>query len=84
MVIASPAGGMDIEDVAHKTPELIRTQAVDIFEGMTDAMAEDLADFLLFKGELKGKAAAEIKHLWKMFLEVSNFFPCSYHNYDNG
>ena len=62
---------MDIEDVAHKTPELIKTQPVDIFEGVTDAMAENLADFLLFKGDLKAKAAQEIKNLWKMFLQVS-------------
>jgi len=70
VIIASPAGGMDIEDVAEKTPELIRTQPVDIFEGVTDKMAEDLAEFLLFKGELKKKAAKEIQNLWQMFLKV--------------
>lgn len=70
VIIASPAGGMDIEDVAHKTPELIKTLPVDIFEGVTDAMANDLAEFLLFKGDLKKKAAQEIKHLWEMFLKV--------------
>lgn len=70
VIIASPAGGMDIEDVAHKTPELIRTVPVDIFEGVTDAMANDLAEFLLFKGDLKQKAAQEIKNIWEMFLKV--------------
>lgn len=63
---------MDIEDVAHKTPELIRTQPVDIFEGVTDKMASDLAEFLQFKGDLKKKAAREIQNLWQMFLKVSN------------
>ena len=57
VIIASPAGGMDIEDVAHKTPELIKTLPVDIFEGVTDEMANNLAEFLLFKGDLKKKAA---------------------------
>ena len=61
---------MDIEDVAHKTPELIRTQPVDIFEGVTDKMANELAEFLLFKGDLKKKAAREIQNLWQMFLKV--------------
>jgi len=70
VIIASPAGGMDIEDVAEKTPELIRKQAVDIHEGVTDKMADELAEFLLFKGEQKQKAATEIKNLWKMFLGV--------------
>ena len=70
MIIASPAGVMDIEDVAEKTPELIRTQPIDIFEGVTDKMAEDLAEFLLFKGDLKKKAAKEIQNLWQMFLKV--------------
>lgn len=70
VIIASPAGGMDIEDVAHKTPELIKTLPVDIFEGVTDQMANDLAEFLLFKGDLKKKAAQEIKNLWEMFLKV--------------
>ena len=70
VIIASPAGGMDIEDVAHKTPELIRTVPVDIYEGVTDNMANDLAEFLLFKGGLKQKAAQEIKNIWEMFLKV--------------
>lgn len=70
VIIASPAGGMDIEDVAHKTPELIRTQPVDIFEGVTDAMANELAEFLKFKGDLKAKAAREIQRLWEMFRKV--------------
>lgn len=70
VIIASPAGGMDIEDVAHKTPELIKTQAIDIYEGVTDSIANNIAEFLEFKGDLKQKAATEIQNLWKMFLKV--------------
>jgi len=70
VIIASPAGGMDIEDVASKTPELIKTMPVDIFEGVTDSMAENLAEFLLFDGDKKKKAAQEIQNMWKMFLKV--------------
>jgi len=70
VIIASPAGGMDIEDVAHKTPELIKTQAIDIYEGVTDSIANNIAEFLEFKGDLKQKAATEIQNLWKMYLKV--------------
>ncbi|XP_065350744.1 succinate--CoA ligase [GDP-forming] subunit beta, mitochondrial [Cloeon dipterum] len=70
VIIASPAGGTDIEDVAKKTPHLIQTTPVDIFEGVTDAKAQSIAEFLQFKGELKNKAADEIKKLWSLFLKV--------------
>lgn len=70
VIIASPAGGMDIEGVAEKTPHLIKNMPIDIFEGITDSMANELADFLEFKGELKSKAANEIKKLWKLFQAV--------------
>lgn len=33
VIVASPAGGMDIEAVAEKTPDLLKTVPVDIFEG---------------------------------------------------
>ncbi|XP_050296219.1 succinate--CoA ligase [GDP-forming] subunit beta, mitochondrial [Anthonomus grandis grandis] len=70
VIIASPAGGMDIEAVAEKTPHLIKTVPIDIFEGVTDKMALDIAEFLEFKGTLKQPAAEEIKKLWKLFCEV--------------
>ncbi|XP_066158377.1 succinate--CoA ligase [GDP-forming] subunit beta, mitochondrial [Euwallacea fornicatus] len=70
VIIASPAGGVDIEGVAVKTPELIKNMPIDIFEGITDSMANELADFLEFKGPLKAKAAEEIKKLWHLFVTV--------------
>lgn len=70
VLVASPAGGVDIEAVAEKTPELIKTVPIDIFKGVTDVLAEDIADFLEFKGPLKNKAATEIKQLWQLFLNV--------------
>nr|CAH7764589.1 unnamed protein product [Callosobruchus chinensis] len=70
VIIASPAGGMDIEAVAEKTPHLLKKVPVDIFEGVTDQMAEDIAAFLEFKGDLKQKAAKEIQSLWKLFCNV--------------
>lgn len=55
VIIASSAGGMDIETVAQETPHLIKTIPVDILTGVTDSMAESIADFLQFEGSLKAK-----------------------------
>lgn len=34
VIVASPAGGMDIEAVAEKTPELIKKVPIDILKGL--------------------------------------------------
>ncbi|XP_059049211.1 succinate--CoA ligase [GDP-forming] subunit beta, mitochondrial [Achroia grisella] len=69
-LVASPAGGMDIEAVAEKTPHLLKTIPIDIYEGITDSMANEVAEFLEFQGPLKSKCAEEIKKLWQLFLKV--------------
>ncbi|XP_045513468.1 succinate--CoA ligase [GDP-forming] subunit beta, mitochondrial [Pieris brassicae] len=69
-LVASPAGGMDIEAVAEETPHLLKTIPVDIHEGVTDATAKELAEFLEFKGGMVNKCAEEIKKLWQLFLKV--------------
>jgi succinyl-CoA synthetase beta subunit len=46
---------MDIESVSQETPHLIKTIPVDILVGVTDRMAESIADFLQFEGSLKVK-----------------------------
>ncbi|XP_032522881.2 succinate--CoA ligase [GDP-forming] subunit beta, mitochondrial [Danaus plexippus] len=69
-LVASPAGGMDIEAVAEKTPHLIKTVPIDIYEGITDKTAREVAEFLEFKGPLLNKCADEIKKLWQLFLKV--------------
>lgn len=52
VLIASPIGGMDIEDVAIKSPELIKQVPIDIFKGVSDDLALQMAQFLEFKGPL--------------------------------
>ncbi|CAG9110597.1 hypothetical protein JYU34_011044 [Plutella xylostella] len=69
-LVASPAGGMDIEAVAADTPHLLKTIPIDIFEGVTDKVAEEVAEFLEFKGPLKKKCAEEVKKLWQLFSKV--------------
>uniref|UniRef100_A0AC35U1X9 Succinate--CoA ligase [GDP-forming] subunit beta, mitochondrial n=1 Tax=Rhabditophanes sp. KR3021 TaxID=114890 RepID=A0AC35U1X9_9BILA len=70
VVVASPEGGVDIEEVAEKTPELIFKQKIDISVGITDAQANDIAGKLKFKGNLQIKAAEEIKKLYELFINV--------------
>ncbi|XP_063220157.1 succinate--CoA ligase [GDP-forming] subunit beta, mitochondrial isoform X4 [Bacillus rossius redtenbacheri] len=70
VIIASAAGGTDIETVAKNSPHLISTVPVDIEEGVTDKLAEEVAQVLQFKGSLIKKAALQIKKLWQLFLNV--------------
>ena len=42
-MIASSEGGMDIEEVAHSTPEKILKVFVNPLEGLSDAQAQQLA-----------------------------------------
>lgn len=69
-LVASPAGGMDIEAVAEKTPHLLKTVPIDIHEGVTNKVAKEIAEFLEFKGPLVNKCAEEIKKLWQLFQKV--------------
>ena len=40
VIVASPDGGVDIEEVAEKTPERIREIPVDIKLGITEEIAQ--------------------------------------------
>lgn len=51
VIVASPAGGMDIEAVAEKTPHLIFKHPVDIMEGLSEGRAREIAKNLDFEGE---------------------------------
>ncbi|NP_001089908.1 succinate-CoA ligase, GDP-forming, beta subunit L homeolog [Xenopus laevis] len=70
VLVGSPQGGMDIEEVAEKTPELIFKEEIDIFEGVKDCQALRMADNLGFKGPLQQQAAEQIKRLYDLFLKV--------------
>jgi len=70
VIVASPDGGVDIEEVAEKTPERIKKVPVDIKTGLTDAMADEIAEFLGFEGDLKAQCSEQVKRLYKMFLKV--------------
>uniref|UniRef100_A0A9J7X1Q6 Succinate--CoA ligase [GDP-forming] subunit beta, mitochondrial n=1 Tax=Cyprinus carpio carpio TaxID=630221 RepID=A0A9J7X1Q6_CYPCA len=53
VMVGSPQGGVDIEEVAATTPELIFKEVIDIFEGVRDDQALRMAANLGFKGPLE-------------------------------
>jgi succinyl-CoA synthetase beta subunit len=57
--MVSPAGGIDIEEVAAKTPEKIRRHAVDARYGLQTYEAMELG-FFLYKDVKQARAAARI------------------------
>jgi len=65
--IASPAGGVDIEEVAKSTPEKVKTVSIDIEEGLTSAKAREIAKFLEFDLSSEDQAASEISKLYDVF-----------------
>lgn len=70
VIVGSPKGGVDIEEVAKNTPEHIHKVAVNIFDGIQDKDARYLAEKLEFKGPLLEQAAEQIKLLYELFLKV--------------
>uniref|UniRef100_A0A6P8P146 Succinate--CoA ligase [GDP-forming] subunit beta, mitochondrial n=1 Tax=Geotrypetes seraphini TaxID=260995 RepID=A0A6P8P146_GEOSA len=70
VIVGSPQGGVDIEEVAATNPELIFKEEIDIFEGIKDNQALRMAENLGFDGPLQQQAADQIKKLYHLFLKV--------------
>jgi succinyl-CoA synthetase beta subunit len=68
-VVASTEGGMDIEEVAHATPERIHTFTVDPVTGVWPHHGLMLAQSLGLKGETAKQARALLPQLYKAFTE---------------
>ncbi len=69
-VMASSEGGMDIEEVADKTPELIHKVSIDPASGLTDAQADDLARKIGIPDASVLQARAVFQALAKAFWET--------------
>jgi len=67
-VMASTEGGMDIEEVAAKTPEKIFTEAVDPLVGLTGFQCRKLAFSLGLEGKLVAKAVKVLEALYTTFI----------------
>ncbi|HEX7955186.1 MAG TPA: ADP-forming succinate--CoA ligase subunit beta [Burkholderiales bacterium] len=69
-VMASSEGGMDIEEVAARTPEKIHKVFVDPQRGLADAQADDLARKIGIPDASVPQARAMLKSLYKAFWET--------------
>jgi succinyl-CoA synthetase, beta subunit len=67
-VVASTEGGMDIEEVAHSTPEKITTFSIDPATGVFPHHARALAKALGLTGGLAKEAATLLSQLYTAFL----------------
>jgi len=69
-LMASSEGGMDIEEVAAKTPEKIHKVFVDPARGLTDAEADDVAVKIGVPAASVPQARAVLQGLYKAFWET--------------
>ncbi|XP_060578648.1 succinate--CoA ligase [GDP-forming] subunit beta, mitochondrial-like [Ruditapes philippinarum] len=70
VIVGSSQGGVDIEEVAVKTPEAIFHEPVDIMEGLSKETADKIAEKLGFKGKQHALASDQVLKLYKMFIDV--------------
>ena len=69
-MMASSEGGMDIEEVAHHTPEKIIKVFVDPAEGLSDAQASELASGIGVPPASIDRAVAALKGLYACYMET--------------
>ncbi len=67
-VVASTEGGMDIEEVAHSTPEKIHTFSIDPATGVWPHHGRTLSGSLGLKGDLAKQAAKLLGQLYAAFV----------------
>ena len=69
-LIVSTEGGMDIEDVAHNTPEKITTITIDPAQGFMPHHGRAVAFALKLKGDLNKQAQVVAKQLYDAFVAL--------------
>lgn len=67
VVVASSAGGMDIEEIAQNSPEKILQEVCDPLTGLMDYQARNLGFKLDLVGEQIGAFAKILKGLYRLF-----------------
>ena len=70
VLMASADGGMDIEEVAAKTPERIHKVVIDPRTGLTDAQADDIARNIGIPDAMLGQARTMFEALYRLFNET--------------
>ena len=69
-MMASSEGGMDIEEVAHNTPEKIIKVFVDPLVGLTDAQAQELAAGIGVPPASQPQAVDVLKKLYACYMDT--------------
>ncbi|MFD6880595.1 MULTISPECIES: ADP-forming succinate--CoA ligase subunit beta [unclassified Streptomyces] len=68
LAMASVQGGMDIEEVAEKTPEALAKVPVNANEGVTIEKAREIVALAKFPAEVAEKVAEVLVTLWATFI----------------
>ncbi|MDO3650348.1 ADP-forming succinate--CoA ligase subunit beta [Nocardia mangyaensis] len=68
LAMCSVEGGMEIEEVAEKTPERLAKIAVDAVKGVDLAFAREIAEKGHLPAEVLDAAAVTIQKLWEVFV----------------
>ena len=69
VLMMSASGGMNIEEVARRTPEKIIRYSIDPFIGLPDYLARHFAFSLFPQMEQAGRMAVILQELYKVFIE---------------
>ena len=69
LVMASVAGGMEIEEVAHKTPEKLARVGIDPNKGIDKAQALEIAKSGQFPADVLDQVGDVLVKLWQAFIK---------------
>lgn len=69
VIMGSPMGGMEIEEVAEEYPDQIKTLPIDINSGLTNNQAKEMAQFLGFSESALDDAVTQFQGLYDMFIK---------------
>jgi succinyl-CoA synthetase beta subunit len=68
LCIASAAGGMEIEEVAHTNPDAVAKISIDPATGVDEAKAREIAEQAGYPADVLDVAAVEIAKLYQVFV----------------
>ena len=68
LCIASTAGGMEIEQVAHEAPEKVAQVAIDANKGVDEATAREIVTTAGFPADVADQIASIAVRLWQTFV----------------
>jgi succinyl-CoA synthetase beta subunit len=69
LCIASAAGGMEIEEVAHTNPDAVAKISIDPATGVDEAKAREIAEQAGYPADVLDAAAVEIAKLYRVFID---------------